>query len=107
MKTFSYEANEYNRKYMTKQPNRKDAIGAASIEGKVVVLPNSYNKAITIETNHKIFLQSYDTIILSKDKRTGRINKMWNGYTKTTLKHINEFLGTYMNKAEWMAFNGG
>ena len=95
-----------NNEYLKQSPTKKDALNAASIEGKINILPNSNNRAITIETDEDIYLQSYDTLILKKNKRTGKVDKLWDEYTKTTLKHINEFLGTNMGKREWLAYDG-
>lgn len=41
------------------------------------------------------FLRSYNTIVACKDN-SGRVVKLWDGYSATTMKHLNEF-----------GFNGG
>ena len=107
MGSFCYEdlKTDWRNDYLNKQPRKSDALKSNVIEGKVTVLPNCTNRAITIETDEDIYLQSYDTLILKKNKRTGKVKKLWDGYSKTTLKHINEFLGTHMNKTDWMRFN--
>lgn len=101
IKTYAYGAE-----YLNTQPTKRNALDSASIDGKVTILPNSNNRAITIETDKDVYLQSYDTLILRKNKKTGKIDKLWDEYTKTTLKHINEFLGTNMGKAQWLAYEG-
>ncbi len=64
-----------------------------------------YKKAIVHETDNKIELQSYQTIVITinKDKRT--IMKTWNNYSATTMKHVSEFLhqiiGYSIGKAVW------
>lgn len=101
----SYQYNEY----LTMNPRKKEVLENANIDGRVVILPDSNNRAVTIDDGTKIYLQSYDTLILSVDTLTGEIKKLWDGYSVTTLKHINEFLkpfGFRFNKKEWLNFNG-
>ena len=106
MGTFCYkDLTDWRSDYLSRQPRKSEALNSNVIEGKVTVLPNSSNRAIIIETDEDIYLQSYDTLILKKNKETGDIKKLWSGYTKTTLKHIIEFLGTHISKAEWLGFN--
>lgn len=54
-----------------------------------------YGKAHIKETAKKIYLQSYDTIILVLDKKSKDIKFLcrseW-AYSQTTLRHINEFI---------------
>lgn len=87
--------------FLTASPTKAGAIQNAARAGVVRILGGSYNRAITIETESEIFLQSYDTLILVKDKATGEVKKLWDGYSKTTLKHVNDFLGTAYSKKEW------
>ena len=101
----SYQYNEY----LTMNPRKKEVLENANIDGRVVILPDSNNRAVTIDDGEKIFLQSYDTLILSVDTFTGEIVKMWDGYSVTTLKHINTFLagfGLQFNKKTWEQFHG-
>lgn len=101
---------DYRSNYLTESPRKNDVLNNAKIDGYVVILPNSNNRAITIATENEIFLQSYDTLILSINTTTGEIKKLWNDYSVTTLKHINEFLrgyGLQFNKKSWLQFNGG
>lgn len=107
MSRFYYEnlkSYQYGKEYLDRSPRKAEALNSASVEGKVTVLPNSGNRAITIETDDDIYLQSYDTLILRKEKQTGRVHKLWNEYSQTTLKHINTFLGTNMRKTDWLAY---
>lgn len=104
----SLQTNLYND-YLMETPKKQAVIKNANIDGCVVILPDSNNRAVTIDDGTKIYLQSYDTLILSVDTLTGEIKKLWDGYTVTTLKHINEFLkpfGFRFNKKEWLNFNG-
>jgi len=101
MKYYESISNEYG--WMAENPKKAEAIKNAAVAGIVRVLSDSNNRAVTIETEKEIFLQSYDTLILVKDKATGEVKKLWNGYSKTTLKHINTFLGANLNKKQWEA----
>lgn len=49
-----------------------------------------YGKAKVIEYGDEKFLQSYNTIVCKIDKN-GKFVKMWNGYSATTMAHINSF----------------
>lgn len=54
-----------------------------------------YGKAKVIEDeNGEIFLQSYNTLVCYIDKN-GTIKKLWDGYSATTMKHINNFLDLF------------
>lgn len=64
-----------------------------------------YGKALVIECKQKgIFLQSYDTIVCGIDKNNQFI-KLWDGYSVTTMRHVNSFRLfnnlPAMNKKEW------
>ena len=108
----SYQYNfftgvEYS--YLSKSPTKKGCLENAKIAGRATILNNSNNRALIIDDGTTLFLQSYDTLILSVDTFTGEIKKLWDGYSVTTLKHINEFLkpfGFRFNKKEWLNFNG-
>ena len=98
---------DYRNGYLLTSPRKRDVIQNAKIDGVVSILPDSNNRAVVIETDREKVLQSYDTLILSVEKTTGKIHKLWNGYSVTTLKHINEFLRPYcmsFNKKEWQNF---
>ena len=107
MNSFCYQdlkSYRWGGDYLDRSPRKSEALSSNVIEGKVTVLPNCTNRAITIETDEDIYLQSYDTLILKKNKRTGKVKKLWDGYSKTTLKHVNQFLGTYMGKYDWLEY---
>ena len=97
--------------YLEKSPTKTAVIENAQIAGDVSILPDSYNRALVIGTPEKVFLQSYDTLILVIDRATGEIKKLWNGYSVTTLKHINTFLKAYngrtFSKREWESIGTG
>ena len=97
----------YNHEYLLSAPTKRDALSNATIKGNVSILANSNNRAVVIDTPDKVFLQSYDTLIIELEKATGAMIKLWGGYSATTMKHINEFLNLNnrrsMNKKEWTA----
>lgn len=63
-----------------------------------------YNKAIVIEKdNGDIELQSYNTIVARI--RNGKFERLWSGYSATTMNHINSFVDLFgidgRGKAWW------
>lgn len=50
-----------------------------------------YGKAKVIERDGEKLLQSYNTIVCKIDK-DGNFVKLWDGYSYTTLRHINSFI---------------
>ena len=50
-----------------------------------------YGKAKVIETDGETLLQSYDTTVCKIDK-SGELVRMWEGYSATTMRHINAFI---------------
>lgn len=50
-----------------------------------------YGKAKVIEKDGETLLQSYDTIVCKIDK-SGEFVRMWDGYSATTMRHVNSFL---------------
>ena len=103
MNYFNSITNQYG--WLEKSPTKSAALDNAKKPGRVTMLENSYNRAVVIDTEKETFLQSYDTIILKVDKGARTIEKIWNGYSKTTFKHITDFLRRYglaaMSKKEW------
>lgn len=53
-----------------------------------------YGKAKVIEIDGENFLQSYNTIVCKIDKN-GNFVKMWDGYSATTMAHINSFAALF------------
>lgn len=95
--------------YLIEQPPKREVLKNGNIDGATALLPGSNNRAITIHNGNYIYLQSYDTIILSVNVKSGKLCKYWNDYSVTTMKHINDFLrifadGQKFNKKEWLAF---
>ena len=53
-----------------------------------------YNKAVVTEKdNGDIELTSYKTIVCRI--RNGKFERLWDGYSSTTMRHINAFLDFY------------
>lgn len=53
-----------------------------------------YNKAIVIEKdNGDIELQSYNTIVARI--RNGKFERLWSGYSATTMNHVNSFVDLF------------
>ena len=51
-----------------------------------------YGKAIVIEKNNgETVLQSYDTDVC-KITKSGEFVRLWDGYSATTMRHVNSFL---------------
>lgn len=66
-----------------------------------------YGKAKVIETdNGEKVLQSYNTFVC-RITAAGRFVRMWDGYSATTMRHVNSFLSLYDvaggGKAWWNA----
>ena len=100
-----YQSLSCGHDYLLKQPAKKEALNNAKRRGDAVILPESNNRALIITDGKTSYLQSYDTVILMY--QDGKLFKLWNDYSKTTLKHINTFLSMQglktLNKKEWLA----
>ena len=61
-----------------------------------------YGKAKIIYSDDpvEIYLQSYDTKVCKYVVSTGEFVRLWDGYSATTMRHINAFLN-------YMGINGG
>ena len=108
MKNYFDSITSDRNDYLIKQPKKADVLNNAKIAGNVSILGGSNNRAVVIKDGNTVYLQSYDTIVLSVDILTGTIKKLWDGYTATTLKHVNAFLkgfnGQQFNKKTWENF---
>lgn len=64
-----------------------------------------YGKATVSHINGKIILTSYTTEVCSIDEN-GHFHRLWNGYSVTTMNHINEFRRQNgleaLSKKEWL-----
>ena len=70
-----------------------------------------YGKAKVIECKEGRYLQSYDTIICFISYG-GTFEKLWDGYSATTMRHINSFMNfagwnEYGKKAWWDSLGTG
>lgn len=70
-----------------------------------------YGKAKVIETEKGRYLQSYDTIVCFLSYG-GTFVKIWNGYSVTTMRHINSFMefvrwNEYGGKTWWNSLETG
>lgn len=59
-----------------------------------------YGKCTVIETSTRQYLKSYDTIVCYYDEVTKTFVKLWDGYSATTMNHINSFM-------KFLGFNMG
>lgn len=53
-----------------------------------------YGKAQIIERNGEKLLKSYETIVCKIDAN-GCFIRLWNGYSATTMRHVNSFCSFY------------
>lgn len=53
-----------------------------------------YGKAKLVFTKNEVFLCSYNTLVCKIDKH-GIFVRLWNGYSATTMRHVNSFLHTF------------
>lgn len=77
-------------------------------KGKAALPGCGFRGSYRIEGS-KAICTSYYTDVFSYDFSTGEIEKLWEGYSKTTLKHVNAFcdlfhLGINFNKHNWIMF---
>ena len=76
----------------------KNAFALDGFGGRALVIPMESGDVV---------LQSYYTAVAVI--RNGRFIKLWDGYSNTTLKHINEFRRHYnmsaLSKREWIELN--
>ena len=76
-----------------------------TFELKATTQKSYYRKAFVLQDESgNIFLQSYDTIVCGIVN--GEFVRYWDGYSVTTMKHINDFCNLYnipkMNKKAWI-----
>ena len=51
-----------------------------------------YGKCRVIETEQVLYLRSYDILVCYWDKKRKVFNKLWDGYSLTTMRHVNSFM---------------
>lgn len=89
------------------------ALKNRSVANGWAVMPNSGNRAYYRRNGNAIELKSYNTVVFSYDTVTGELKRHWDGYSKTTLKHVRMFTdmingksyrrNTTFGKANWEA----
>lgn len=66
-----------------------------------------YGKAKYRTENGFTILKSYSTDVIAYNPTTGEIKRLWNGWSATTQKHINDFLNLFnlpnVNKKMWLS----
>lgn len=66
-----------------------------------------YGKAHVVVTDTVVQLYSYNTLICTYNPETLEFKRIWNGYSVTTMRHVNSFRGMYylnpLSKAEWLS----
>lgn len=50
-----------------------------------------YCKAVVKSVGNKVILQSYNTDVAEFDKDTHTLRRLWDGYSATSVRHINSF----------------
>ena len=72
---------------------------------KATTQKSYYGKAHYYEYENAVFLRSYDTTVCRIID--GKFERLWSGFSKTTLNHINDFRKLYslppLKKADWLA----
>ena len=53
-----------------------------------------YGKAVCLEIDGGALLSSYGTIVCGVES-DGTFHKFWDGYSATTMRHVNAFLANY------------
>ena len=51
-----------------------------------------YNKCTLLEQHGIYYLYSYTTLICKWDKNKQEFEKIWNGWSQTTQRHVNAFM---------------
>lgn len=60
-----------------------------------------YGKAYIIALPETVTLYSYNTPILEKDVKSGKLTRLWDGWSTTSGRHISAFCG--LNKKEFLS----
>lgn len=98
----------YTNKYMTSEDlkDMRKEYKAIKAENNAFALEGFGSRALVIKAGDIVTLQSYYTEVARYDLRTDKFEKLWSGFSVTTLKHINifrSFLGlTSLSKREWI-----
>ena len=72
---------------------------------KATTQKSYYGKAHYYEYENVIFLRSYETTVCRIID--GKFERLWSGFSKTTLAHVNDFRKLYgmspLNKKDWLS----
>lgn len=98
----------YPNRYMSSQDIKdlRQEYKAIKAGEKAYSLEGFGGRALIIPDGNKLILKSYYTNVCEFDLKTEKFTKTWNGFSVTTLKHINIFrqflaLNT-LSKREWI-----
>ena len=107
---YDFYLNENGRNYYERGENANFKTVDGEKVTEIFDLPaigqkSYYGKAKIITTEKARYLLSYDTIIC-RLSFGGEFRKLWDGWSATTAKHINDFMrftrfGNGFNKKEW------
>ena len=108
---YDYYLNQAENKYYLTGENAVEIHFSNESITEIFDLPSTkqksyYGKAKIIRTNKARYLLSYDTIIC-RLSFGGEFRKLWDGWSATTAKHINDFMkftkfGRGFTKKEWL-----
>ena len=74
---------------------------------KATLQKSYYGKAKIFYYDDAIVLRSYNTDVIAIDKLNNKIIRLWAGWSRTTAKHINDFLMqngfNALSKKDWLA----
>ena len=98
----------YPNRYMSNQDIKdlRQEYKGIKAENKGYALDGFGGRALIIPDGNKLILRSYYTDVCRYNPKTDTFEKTWNGFSVTTLKHINIFrrflaLNT-LSKREWI-----
>ncbi len=98
----------YPNRYMSNQDIKdlRQEYKGIKAENKGYALDGFGGRALIIPDGNKLILRSYYTNVCEFDLKTEKFAKTWNGFSVTTLKHINifrRFLAlNELSKREWI-----
>ena len=66
-----------------------------------------YGKAKVVASDTVVWLYSDNTLVCAYIPETLEFKRIWNGYSATTMRHVNAFGGMYymkpLSKADWLS----
>ena len=86
------------RKAYKEEKQNNGAFALEGFNGRALIIPG--------DAGNTLVLRSYYTDVCSYNPKTGEFYKLWEGYSNTTLKHINIFRSfvklPQLSKREWI-----